>query len=334
MPSGLGPALGERAAAIERSLAITETRLAGIAGAGVVPADAATLARRTLATVAAGGKRLRPLLVFLCGAADESASRPDPALVTAGCAVELVHTAALLHDDVLDRAPLRRGAPTVYAAEGRAAAITTGDFLFARAFAELAAVGDPDAVRTLSAAASALVGGELMQRADAWSPDVGVERYLERCRLKTASLFEASCRLGALLGAPGPGAAAALGRFGEELGVAFQVLDDILDIEGAPGVTGKRRGTDLLDGTVTLPFILARAESSELRALDPRSITDPDEAERVCEIIVATGAGGRARERALAHVERAKAALASIDLPASRRRALDLLAEQVADRQT
>jgi geranylgeranyl pyrophosphate synthase len=209
------------------------------------------LRRHAERTLTAGGKRLRPVLVFLC------APEPDERLVAAGAAVELLHMATLVHDDVLDGAELRRGRATVFADGGRAAATATGDLLFSRAFAELAAAGSEAAVAALSAASSALARGELMQRADAFSEEVTPERYLERCRLKTASLFEASCRLGALFGGR-PELAGALGAFGERLGVAFQVLDDVLDVAGPPERTGKPRGADLLDGTVTLPLILAR----------------------------------------------------------------------------
>src|SRR6185437_5126255 len=133
--------------------------------------------------------------------------------------------ATLVHDDVLDGAELRRGRPTVFADGGRSAATATGDLLFSRAFAELAATGSEEAVRALSTASSALARGELMQRADAWSADVRPERYLERCRLKTASLFAASCRLGALFGGR-PELAGELGAFGDDVGLAFQMLDD------------------------------------------------------------------------------------------------------------
>ena len=193
----------------------------------------------------------------------------DERLVAAGAAVELLHMATLVHDDVLDAAELRRGRPTVFAEAGRPAATATGDLLFSRAFAELAATGSEDAVRALSTASSALARGELMQRADAWDENVTPERYLERCRLKTASLFEASCRLGALFGGR-PDLAAALGGFGEQVGLAFQMLDDVLDVSGPPERTGKPRGADLLDGTVTLPLILARRVDPTLPGPDHR----------------------------------------------------------------
>jgi geranylgeranyl pyrophosphate synthase len=270
-------------------------------------------------TVAAGGKRLRPLLVFLAGFDGES----DRPLVRGAVAVELVHSATLVHDDVLDAAPLRRGRPTVYARGGRAAATATGDLLFSRGFAELAANGSAEQLRVLSAASSALARGELVQREDAWSPTVSVERYLYRCELKTASLFEAACRLGA-----GPGLAEALGGFGRSIGVAFQILDDVLDVSGPAERTGKARGTDLLDGTVTLPLIVGRQRDPGLAELDLRGIED---AEAVCERIVATGAIEVARGQALDLVAAAKAGLPA-GLMAGQRRALELVADGVVER--
>ena len=283
----------------------------------------AELAVHAGATIAAGGKRLRPLLVFL--AADGVASE---SLVRAATAVELVHSATLVHDDVLDAAELRRGMPTVVASAGRGAATATGDLLFARAFAELAANGSTNEVRVLSDASTALAAGELAQRADAWNAAVPVERYLRRCELKTARLFEAACRLGALeAGAD----ADALGVFGRRIGLAFQLLDDALDVSGPASRTGKHRGTDLLDGTVTLPLILARGRDPELAAIDPRTITTPGDAERVCDRIAATGALDEARRRALQIVDDARAQLPE-GLSARQHHALDLVAGGVVAR--
>jgi len=299
-------------------LSRVEERLAGLAaGHGV------TLAEHAGATIAAGGKRLRPLLVFL--AADEE---DGEGLVRAATAVELVHSATLVHDDVLDAAALRRGVPTVVASAGRGAATATGDLLFARAFAELAQNDRVDEIRVLSGASCALAEGELRQRADAWNAAVPVERYLARCELKTARLFEAACRLGAL---ESGGDDIALGDFGRRIGLAFQLLDDVLDVSGPASRTGKHRGTDLLDGTVTLPYILARERDPELAALDPRTIRDPETAERVCDRIEATGALDEARRRALEIVDDAKARLAD-SLPARQRAALELVANGVVAR--
>jgi geranylgeranyl pyrophosphate synthase len=315
----LGAVLAAGGSELTQLLERTELRLAEVA-----QGHGQKLGRHATGTLSAGGKRLRPMLVFLCADGDA-----DERLVAAAAAVELLHMATLVHDDVLDRASIRRGRPTVFADGGVLAATATGDLLFSRAFAELAAVGSEDAVRALSGASSALARGELMQRADAWRADVTPERYLERCRLKTASLFEASCRLGALFGGR-PALAGPLGRFGEQLGLAFQMLDDVLDVAGPPERTGKPRGTDLLDGTVTLPLILARARDPGLSELDP-SLT-AEQAAAICDRIAATGALGEARERALIHVTEAKASLAELDLPELRRHALDLVADGVVER--
>jgi geranylgeranyl pyrophosphate synthase len=284
------------------------------------------LSRHAWPTLAAGGKRTRPLLVFLCGGladADE--------LVAGAVAVELLHMATLVHDDVLDRAPLRRGRPTVFVEGGRALATATGDLLFSRAFAELAATGSAAAVRALSAASSALAQGELMQRADAWSSAVTEQRYLERCTLKTARLFEAACRLGAVLGASG-GSEGALGRYGERVGLAFQLLDDVLDVAGPPERTGKGRGTDLLDGTVTLPLILARRLDPEVAERDLSSLATAADAEALCDRIAASGALEVARERALAHVAAAKEELGGAGLAPQLVRTLELVADGVVER--
>jgi geranylgeranyl pyrophosphate synthase len=206
-------------------------------------------------------------------------------------------------------------------------AIATGDLLFSRAFAELAGTGRPDAVRILSDAASALAAGELLQRADAWNADVSPERYLARCDLKTGRLFQAACALGALLGG---GAVEPLSAFGRRIGLAFQLLDDVLDVSGPVERTGKHRGTDLLDGTITLPLILARERDAELAALDVRAVTTPERARSVCDAIAATGALELAREQALGMVAEAKAQLPA--LPEAQQAALDLVADGVVDR--
>jgi geranylgeranyl pyrophosphate synthase len=320
----LGPVLAAGGPELSRQLHRAETRLGEVA-----EGHGPELGRHAAATLAAGGKRLRPVLVFLCGGPGTG----EDHLVRAAVAVELLHMATLVHDDVLDRAPLRRGRPTVFAEGGRAAATATGDMLFSRAFSELATAGSPDAVRCLSAASSALARGELMQRADAWSDSVTTARYEERCELKTASLFEACCRLGAVLGEPGPGAADTLGRFGSRIGLAFQIFDDVLDVSGPPERTGKPRGADLLDGTVTLPLIVARERDAALRDLDLRAVvTGPAQAGAVSDLIAKTGALGAAREQALHHVAEAKAALTGLDLPPDRREALNLVADGVVER--
>jgi octaprenyl-diphosphate synthase len=275
-------------------------------------------------TIAAGGKRLRPLLVLL------AAGVPPPetdGLVRAAIAVELVHAATLVHDDVLDGSPLRRGRPTVIASAGRRLATATGDLLLSRAFATLASGGSIEAVQILSRASSQLAAGELMQRADAWNADVRIERYLARCRLKTGVLFRAACELGALEGGRDAGV---LAGFGEQIGLAFQILDDVLDVSGPPERTGKPQGTDLLDGTVTLPLIIARELDPALAQLDLKMITTAEQAASVCGLIAATGALALAKERALGLVRGAKHVLPA--LADRQRTALELVADGVVQR--
>ncbi|MEZ5076544.1 MAG: polyprenyl synthetase family protein [Solirubrobacterales bacterium] len=276
------------------------------------------LARDAGATLAAGGKRLRPMLVLLC--AGEAGEAPA---VRAATAIELVHMATLVHDDVLDAAPLRRGLPTVAATSGRDAAVATGDLLLSRAFALLAAAGEERSVRLLADASVALARGELAQRRDAFDLGIDEERYLARCRLKTATLFECACLLGR--------DDEHLRGFGAGIGLAFQLLDDVLDVSGPPERTGKARGTDLLDGTVTLPLIEAAAADPGICAVDLRGL-DEHSAAALCDRIAATGALERVRARALAMVATAKRVLAEPPFEPEQRRLLELVADGVVQR--
>jgi geranylgeranyl pyrophosphate synthase len=324
---------------LRERMARTEEHLERVAAEAGAP-----LAVHATSTVLAGGKRLRPLLVVLAATATGSPRTGGPraqarerSLVRAAVAVELVHSATLVHDDVLDGAQLRRGHPSVVAQAGRRTAIATGDLLFSRAFAELALNAEVAQLRALSDASSALAEGELLQREDAYAPKVAVERYLRRCELKTAALFEAACRLGALVGSEGAGRgssgalADALGVFARRIGLAFQLLDDVLDVSGPVERTGKTRGADLLDGTVTLPLILAGERDERLAAIDLASLEGPEQAGELCERIAATGALQEARERALALVAEAKAMLPEILLD-GRAALLDLVADAVVER--
>jgi geranylgeranyl pyrophosphate synthase len=276
------------------------------------------------ATLTAGGKRMRPLLVLMA-----AGDGPGDRAVRVATAVEMVHMATLVHDDVLDGAPVRRGRPTVVARSGRDRAVGVGDLLFSRAFAELAVDGAEAEVAELSSASVALVLGELAQRHDTFDTSITEERYLHRCSLKTARLFESACRLGRISsGRPGT---EELASFGREIGLAFQLLDDVLDVTGPPERTGKARGTDLLDGTVTLPLILARRldpglESAELRNLDAEG------ADALCDRIAATGALDEVRDRAKAGIARAKGILDSPDFTDEERELLGMIADGVVER--
>jgi geranylgeranyl pyrophosphate synthase len=296
------------------------------------------LASDASSTLEAGGKRLRPMLVLLCAGPDAG-----PGAIRAATAVELVHMATLVHDDVLDAAPLRRGRPTVLATSGPARATAVGDLLFSRAFAELSdAVAAPAddaaaagaarsaAERQVALLAEASVGlslGELAQRQDEFDLALPAERYLKRCMLKTARLFECACTIGR----DDPAADDALAEFGREIGLAFQLLDDVLDVTGPPERTGKARGTDLLDGTVTLPLIWAREKDPALAEIDLRSL-DEVEAARVCDRIEATGALEQVREEAALRVESAKRLISAAPLDAKPRELLALVADGVVER--
>jgi geranylgeranyl pyrophosphate synthase len=283
-----------------------------------IAAHGEALAADAAMTLEAGGKRLRPMLVLLSAGAGAGEGA-----VRAATAIELIHMATLVHDDVLDDAPLRRGRPTVGATSGRRRATATGDLLFSRAFSLLAAAGEQRAIELLASASVSLAQGELAQRHDAYDATIGEQRYLERCRLKTGALFECACRLGC--------DAPELGAFGAAIGLAFQLLDDVLDVSGPPERTGKARGTDLLDGTVTLPLILAAERDPQIRTSDLRSL-DPAEAAALCDRIEATGALRQVRSRALEMVAEGKRSLGQAGFDAERRKLFDLVADGVVQR--
>jgi geranylgeranyl pyrophosphate synthase len=258
--------------------------------------------------LAAGGKRLRPALAFLSSSPD----RDGP--VAAGVAVELVHMATLVHDDLIDGASIRRGRAAAWSEHGEAAARAAGDYLFARAFSVLAETGDPAAVSVLAEASLALARGEAMQRLQQHDPDTPVDAYLERCALKTGALFEAACVLGG-----------GSGEYGRLLGIAFQIADDVLDCTGDTIETGKVPGTDLLEGTPTLPLLLAAQEDSIVRealAGGPK--------EGVLVRVAATGALDRSRELALHYASQARSRLDG----APRRDELEALTRAVVERRS
>jgi geranylgeranyl pyrophosphate synthase len=260
--------------------------------------------------LASGGKRLRPLLAFLSAPADGTPP------VAAGVAVELVHMATLVHDDLIDGARVRRGRTAAWAAHGSGAARATGDYLFARAFAELAAEGDLRPVAVLAHASLCLARGEAMQRRQRNDPDTSVEDYLERCALKTGKLFEAACALGS---------GGALGPFGLKLGIAFQIADDILDCAGETIETGKVAGADLREGTPTLPLLLAAREDAAVRAA-----LAGGPVEGVLLRVAATGALERSREVALDYAREARESLNG----GLHREELESLADAVVNRRS
>ena len=252
----------------------------------------------------AGGKRVRPALVLLaamCGRYELSR------LVPAAMAVELTHAATLVHDDVIDRSATRRGRPTVAAKLGDEPAIVIGDFYFAKAYENAAASGVPEVVDTLARAVMAICAGEVRQQSIRYRYKTDVEEYMRRIEAKTAVLLAACCDIGALLGGLGKGKRDALREYGRELGLAFQIVDDVLDYTGTEDEVGKPIGHDIVDGFATLPLMLA-----EIHVEDGRRLSDM-EARALVETVRESGAPARAIEMAREHARAAREQLQGFD---------------------
>jgi geranylgeranyl pyrophosphate synthase len=282
-----------------------------------------------LEALTAGGKRLRPILLVLSARMGEP---EDGALLTASTAIEVLHTATLIHDDVVDKAGSRRGRPTTAAAHGREVAVATGDYLFAEAFYGLAEIGDPRLVRAFSEAAMGLAAGELEQFRSARGP-VEVEAYLEHIRMKTAGLFKAACVAGGTLGGLSIKQVDALATYGQALGLAFQMSDDVMDLVGKPGLMGKGVGADLAEGTVTLPviFALKEGDAAVIRRVLQTPRPSPEILEAGIEAVLATDAIRKTETWALGEVE---AAIAGLELLPDRaeRAILEAIASEVVGR--
>lgn len=261
----------------------------------------------------AGGKRMRPALVFLCGRLGTAAYER---LGAAAKAVELVHASTLVHDDVIDHSPTRRGAPTVAAAAGEGTAIVVGDYYFARAYGEAARSGDVEVVAGLARAVMSVCEGELRQQSERHRYRPGLYRYFRRIRLKTASLLEAACEAGGRLGGLPDAQLDALRLYGLYLGLAFQVADDLLDYVGEEQEVGKPVGHDLLEGSATLPLMLARDDPEVGPRLDEllpeRSALTPEAVTEVVRLVRASKGPERTRARARHLAELAAAALEQV----------------------
>src|SRR4051812_6327177 len=281
----------------------------------------------------AGGKRFRPLLVALGSQFGDPSS---PLVVQAAVVMELTHLATLYHDDVMDEALVRRGAPSANARWGNSVAILVGDFLFARA-ADLAAQLGPDAVRIQAHTFARLVHGQIGETVGPRAAEP-VEHYLWVIAEKTGSLIATSARFGALFGGVPAAGIEALARYGETMGIAFQLSDDLLDIASESLQSGKTPGTDLREGVPTLPVLYALAgdESAtasvrlrEILAAGP--VTDDTVHTEALGLLRESAALKRARETVRAYAEQARAELAPLpDVPA--RRALESLCDFIADR--
>src|SRR5215212_2863846 len=277
--------------------------------AGAAEGAPPDLIEPSLVSLTSRGKRLRPLLLVL------SARMGDPDredLLEAATAIEVLHTATLIHDDIVDGAESRRGVPTTVAEYGREIAAATGDFLFAEAFSKLARIGDPRLVRAFAVASVGLASGELEQyRAN--GANVEVEAYLNHIRKKTAGLFQVACVAGATLGGLSLVQIDALASYGQALGIAFQMSDDIMDLVGKPGLMGKGIGTDLVEGTVTLPviFALREGDARTIRRVLVDPSPTPELLEAGIEAVLATDAVARTEEWARGEID---AALEDISL--------------------
>lgn len=269
--------------------------------------DGALLGPAAVRVAANGGKRLRPLLTVVSAAAGDVF---DERVVAAAASVELAQVGSLVHDDILDDAHTRRGSPTINAREGVNHAVLAGDYVLARA-AELAATISREAAGLLASTISELCEGQVLELRDAYDTDRGVEAHLASIRGKTAALFECSCRLGAHCAGLSREATDALGRFGDAFGMAFQVLDDILDLIGDADRLGKPTGADVASGVYTLPVLTAlRGPAGEaLRDLLER----PVDLARVLELVQSSGSIPAALSAMDEYTDRARKAVAHLD---------------------
>jgi octaprenyl-diphosphate synthase len=260
--------------------------------------------------VNAGGKRVRPMLLLLIARAlgSESTQRHDLAAV-----VEFIHTATLLHDDVVDESDLRRGRKTANAMFGNAASVLVGDFLYSRAFQMMVLTNRMRVMEILAEATNVIAEGEVLQLMNMHDPDITVDDYLRVIEYKTAKLFEASARLGAVITDATPDVEEACAAYGRALGTAFQLIDDLLDYEGSTAELGKNIGDDLREGKPTLPLLVAMQRGTvEQREMIRNAIIN-GEVERMAEIVAIvkdTGALEATREAAMVQAEQAKSCLA------------------------
>ena len=262
--------------------------------------------------IAAGGKRLRPVLVLLVANAFGYRGEQHHALAAV---IEFIHTATLLHDDVVDESSLRRGKQTANALFGNAASVLVGDFLYSRAFQMMVAVGSPRVMEIVADATNVIAEGEVLQLLNMHNPDVDEAGYLQVIRSKTAKLFEAASQIGALIAGADEAGIAAAGEYGRSIGTAFQLIDDVLDYSGNSAEIGKNVGDDLREGKPTLPLIwLMQHGSPQQRELVRTCIENGDEQhfDQVLEAITHSGALAYTREQAEIAARRAADAIAGL----------------------
>jgi octaprenyl-diphosphate synthase len=279
--------------------------------------------------ISAGGKRIRPMLVLLFSGALGFAGRERFELAAT---VEFIHTATLLHDDVVDESSLRRGRRTANALFGNAASVLVGDFVYSRAFQMMVSAGRMRVLEVLADATNVIAEGEVLQLMNMHDPDLSVDDYLRVIRFKTAKLFEASARLGAVLAEADATTEEACATYGRSLGTAFQLVDDLLDYEGATAQLGKNVGDDLREGKPTLPLLIAMERGTAAQRALVRGAIEHGEVARlseVVEIVRSTGALLATREAARAEADKACKTLELLPPSAHREALLDLSVRSV-----
>ncbi|MEP6740506.1 MAG: octaprenyl diphosphate synthase [Caldimonas sp.] len=279
--------------------------------------------------ISAGGKRIRPMLVLLFSSALGFVGRERFELAAT---VEFIHTATLLHDDVVDESGLRRGRRTANALFGNAASVLVGDFVYSRAFQMMVSVERMRVLDVLADATNVIAEGEVLQLMNMHDPDLAVEDYLRVIRFKTAKLFEASARLGAVLAEADAATEEACATYGRSLGTAFQLVDDLLDYEGATEQLGKNVGDDLREGKPTLPLLIAMERGSAAERELVRHAIEHGEVARLADIVTivrSTGALEATREAARTEADKARAALEVLPATPYRGALLDLSVRSV-----
>lgn len=274
--------------------------------------------------ISAGGKRMRPALVLLSANACGYAGTRHHELAAV---VEFIHTATLLHDDVVDESSLRRGRDTANAVFGNPASVLVGDFLYSRAFQIMVGVGSMRVMQVLADATNIIAEGEVLQLMNCRNADVEVDAYLRVIRYKTAKLFEAAGRLGAILGDASPQVETALADYGMHLGTAFQLIDDVLDYSGQEAETGKHLGDDLAEGKPTLPLIHVIQQGTQQQAALVRNAIENASSDSFAEVLAAvrsSGALDAAQRHGVEEAGMAKAALAPLAESKFRKTLLEL----------
>ena len=279
--------------------------------------------------ISAGGKRIRPMLVLLFSSALGFAGTERFEMAAT---VEFIHTATLLHDDVVDESALRRGRQTANALFGNAASVLVGDFVYSRAFQMMVSVNNLRVLEVLADATNVIAEGEVLQLMNMHDADLSVDDYLRVIRFKTAKLFEASARLGAVLAGAGTQVEESCAAYGRSLGTAFQLIDDLLDYEGATAQLGKNVGDDLREGKPTLPLLLAMERGTAAERELIRHAIEHGEIARlpeIVEIVRHTGAIDATRDAARAEADKARHSLGVLPASAYREALLELAARSV-----